>query len=1054
MPELLDHIAFLSQEIGPRPAGTEEEQQAALYITESLQKEAGLSAVIEDFNSGSSGEAPQAVCAFLTFAITILAIFLPVLAIPSFVVTLVTAILFALEAFDRPFILGRLSRGVSQNVVAKYEPEYSPETGGGRRRKIVLVANYDSGKVRPELKEPILNVLAPLQQASLYAMVFVPVFLLVRYLFFLHAEGAAAIVLNTITGIALAFVALPVLLSLVHHFAAYNEAANCNASGVAVLLETACRIGHGRVGASGAYGEGAGTATVYGEEAARASGLVPEGTQLVYEASQVQPPQAAPQTEEERLAAAKAAIAAMTGHPVKAWEGKSVAENLVQTKRRPNEAFAGSETATDGGAALQGGSQVPSDAARQDREGAVPYGGAQAGQAGQASQAAAPTPFAGAGPQGASQELETGNGPAGAGSGQDTVDALAGNASPAAEDASAVPEWFRKAQENAKRPKDGNIIPVQRSRYADALDAAAAESASFFDRADRSVDTGTEERLKQIRTEIMEVNAPQLTHEGEPQQTPTGEAPPSRVPPDVTAPVPGLEAQKSAPPMPQQDALGSPLGGDGSTVAMSPIPVDGLRSSSGQAVQAGQGYGQGAGEGGLPEGQALPRPSMASAIPALSVPEADNRPQQREPEAPGQPRGSIVLPDINVPAGASQQPATKGLLSQVPSIEAPQGSSAPGAVSGGLGQPAQGQPGGPHPDLRSLLPSLSGPIHVPGQPAHNAEPSIHNVEEYMQTPVSVSALTEATTTFAPINDELLHGRLSEDSYVDDVDDSAYDESFAEAEGYTGTGYMDMPQSRVRKLFGRLGFGKAKDKDEAAAHGRPSNGAHGSHKGGFSDDDWDDYDEGGYDDAQDGKGGYDDWRGGAFASTRATVDYEPADTVTEGFGPGMPGGYPLSATAEEMQQIYQFHRPGLDTEVWFVALGSELSNCGGMKAFLSEHEQDLRGSIIVNLRALGSGELCFIDKEGASKAEGTSSRMKRYVKKAAQSLGISIGSASIPWMNSATTIATKKGFQAMSVAGMSGSKPARFAQGDDVLENIDEGILEQNTDFVVELLKNI
>ena len=50
MPEIKEHIAYLSQEIGARPAGTEEEQQAALYITEQFQKEAGLPASIEDFN--------------------------------------------------------------------------------------------------------------------------------------------------------------------------------------------------------------------------------------------------------------------------------------------------------------------------------------------------------------------------------------------------------------------------------------------------------------------------------------------------------------------------------------------------------------------------------------------------------------------------------------------------------------------------------------------------------------------------------------------------------------------------------------------------------------------------------------------------------------------------------------------------------------------------------------------------------------------------------------------------------------------------------------------
>ena len=58
MPDILDHVAYLSQEIGPRPAGTEEEQQAALYITEQMQKDAGLSAIIEDFSGAPGAEAP------------------------------------------------------------------------------------------------------------------------------------------------------------------------------------------------------------------------------------------------------------------------------------------------------------------------------------------------------------------------------------------------------------------------------------------------------------------------------------------------------------------------------------------------------------------------------------------------------------------------------------------------------------------------------------------------------------------------------------------------------------------------------------------------------------------------------------------------------------------------------------------------------------------------------------------------------------------------------------------------------------------------------------
>ena len=104
MPETRDHVAFLSQQIGPRPAGTEEEQQAALYITEHLQKEAGLSAVIEDFNSASASEAPRALCCFVTILIAALSLFLPVLAIPAMVVTALAAVLFLAEVLDLSLI--------------------------------------------------------------------------------------------------------------------------------------------------------------------------------------------------------------------------------------------------------------------------------------------------------------------------------------------------------------------------------------------------------------------------------------------------------------------------------------------------------------------------------------------------------------------------------------------------------------------------------------------------------------------------------------------------------------------------------------------------------------------------------------------------------------------------------------------------------------------------------------------------------------------------------------------------------------------------------------
>ena len=139
MASLLDHIEYLSKEIGARPAGTEEEQQAALYIAEQFQKESSFPTAIEEFTSSSNLEGASAIFAVVTFVVTILAMLFNVLVIPAFLLAAIAAVLYTLEAFDKPVLSKALARGASQNVVAKYQP-FQKEQGKSRRsRKVVLV---------------------------------------------------------------------------------------------------------------------------------------------------------------------------------------------------------------------------------------------------------------------------------------------------------------------------------------------------------------------------------------------------------------------------------------------------------------------------------------------------------------------------------------------------------------------------------------------------------------------------------------------------------------------------------------------------------------------------------------------------------------------------------------------------------------------------------------------------------------------------------------------------------------------------------------------------
>ena len=306
MAEIMDDVVHLSQEIGPHPAGTEEEQQAALYLAEQLQKESGFTSVIEDFQCVTNPVIPTLVCFGIAFIAVIISIVVPVAAIPCFFIVAIAAALYLLEALNKPVISRFLRTGASQNVVAKYQP--SSVGGIARRRKIILVANYDSGKVLKDEQLPIAGFLPILQKASSIALVVAAVLLLLRMSVFASDTGAVSSVLTMLLVICAVLFVVPLARAILQMVGPYSHSANNNAAGVAVLLDVARQVGNGLVSNEEALerGEKEGN-QIHGEAAAREAGVIPEGASLEYDDN------LSPQ---ESLAAAKAAIAALTGKPV------------------------------------------------------------------------------------------------------------------------------------------------------------------------------------------------------------------------------------------------------------------------------------------------------------------------------------------------------------------------------------------------------------------------------------------------------------------------------------------------------------------------------------------------------------------------------------------------------------------------------------------------------------------------------------------------------------------------------------------------------------------
>ena len=176
----------------------------------------------------------------------------------------------------------------------------------------------------------------------------------------------------------------------------------------------------------------------------------------------------------------------------------------------------------------------------------------------------------------------------------------------------------------------------------------------------------------------------------------------------------------------------------------------------------------------------------------------------------------------------------------------------------------------------------------------------------------------------------------------------------------------------------------------------------------------------------------DWNGGAFSLKRlrrgnvADDEFENEE-VDEGYAEDFDEDYLAASPTktfndavhinQELKKLKDFRYPGIDTEVWFVALGAEHAAHSGMQAFIQEHADELKGAIFINLEALGAGRLTFIEREGFLKPKAVSSRMKRFLRSASEKSGVLFSTATMDSRDTAAQYAMARGYQAMTLMGM-------------------------------------
>ncbi|WP_418694017.1 aminopeptidase [Adlercreutzia equolifaciens] len=1042
MAELNEHVAYLSQEIGPRPAGTEEEQRAALYISEQFSAEAGLTTAMEDFQCNPDSSLPRTLCSGVAVLVTLVATIVGALAVPAIVVSLICAALAAAEVFDKPVLSRLLNRGVSQNVVARYLPAKSP-TRASRRRKVIVVANYDSGKVRRDLNGAMPAVLPILYWVELAMLVVMPLLLAIRMV--LAPDGSVLVVFNVLLAVAMVVEVLPVASFLLEKFANYNEGANCNAAGVAVLLEVASRVAAARDLPD------APEPTVHGEAAAVSAGLVPEGAEIVYHTGNTSEDLGTSmESAAERLAAAKAAVAALSGKPVSATPTEVATEDESPAKGEENGAVEVSPEE----------SLTPSSAAV-----VVPV--------------AAPAYVAPVEHQ--------------------------------------VPEWFKKGQEQAKKPAKEKPVQRSRyatalERAEEEINAREEHERRNLDelsermRVMRASVQAASAAAGATPTEIMDsVVAEESSEEisAPPSSSAVNEeASPSLAPVLPAIEVPAVEADQL--PSPSNNTVSAMLA-DIPAIASEPASSETGTPASKPVVPA------------VPAVPVAPQPTDDPDVTVrdgqrpltgatVAVPPID----LSTPDAPAAPAGGqrVVVPSVGevaeTPASAPAAAPRRRRAITLPNIgisqELPRISMDDCQQAAPLSEDRPEHDGRVH-DLSAVIPSVTTPepssavsgtreaalldaLPSLGRTTTTTDPALSGSISLAGTFSSMGA----TGAAAPIGDELLENASENDMYVEDVDDSAYVEQITETGAMAGPGYVEMPKSRFGGIFGKF---RRKKREEASSpqewldveesfDAREVGAARGGWESfreegdiqaydeeyldadattAFSPEFDDDFAEDGFDAPRSSHRRGRHFEGGAFSRDQFDDESEGEENQASAadpssvFGEGLPADFVFEPTPE-IEQIEQFHSDRIDMEVWFVALGSELAGNGGMKAFMAAHEAELKGALIVELEALGAGELTLIDKEGTYVPKKASSRMKRLVRKAGQATGLKVPEATMEWRNSASAYALKHGQQALHLAGMDGRKPAFFAEEDDVIENIDNDMLALNSDFIMEVLKHI
>lgn len=124
------------------------------------------------------------------------------------------------------------------------------------------------------------------------------------------------------------------------------------------------------------------------------------------------------------------------------------------------------------------------------------------------------------------------------------------------------------------------------------------------------------------------------------------------------------------------------------------------------------------------------------------------------------------------------------------------------------------------------------------------------------------------------------------------------------------------------------------------------------------------------------------------------------------------------------------------DIWFVAVGASEVDHAGVRAFLSNFRNDIRGAFLINLDCVGAGTPSVLTREGLHEGRRSDRRLARLISDVADDLHVDLGKASYDWDETDATAAMRARVRSVTIMGLddNGQRALSHTQ-EDVPENV-------------------